>query len=153
DGPPGRLDRRAPLRTTPPRIRAPTTLAVLTMAPLFLTTPPPLPGAREGPPGIRPDAGRQGGATADPYFAPSDMDAQMANVLLIGSDRELTDGRAAALARYFQRRGEADRAVLQAAELARGDATEQRTVRAVLDALGRYERLAGQAMLLDEQSK
>src|SRR5690606_938468 len=62
-------------------------------------------------------------------------------------------GRQDALQRYEQRRAEASRALLQAAELATGDETEERTVRAVLDGLGRYERLASQAILLDEQAQ
>jgi hypothetical protein len=140
------------LRTTPARIRALTAAAVLAVAALFAVTAVAIGNARDGLQVIGHDAGPQVVATGDLYFALSDMDAQVADVLLIGSEPDLGAGRDAALNRYERRRAEANRAVLQAAALAADDVTEQRTVRAVLDGLGRYERLAGQAMLLDEQA-
>jgi hypothetical protein len=151
-GRPRRLTALLRLRTTPAWIRALTIAAVLTTTGLFAVTTVAFQNARDGLQVIGHDAGPQVVATGDLYFALSDMDAQVANVLLIGSERDLRGARKTALDRYEQRRGEADRAVLQAAKLAGEDATEQRTVQAVLDGLGQYERLAGQALLLDAES-
>jgi hypothetical protein len=108
--------------------------------------------ARDGLNAIGHTAGPQVVTTADLYFALSDMDAQVANLLLTGRDAAVGPGRQSMLDRYDQRRSQADRAVLQAAELASGDATEQTTVRTLLDGLGRYERLASRALVLDERS-
>ncbi len=89
-------------------------------------------------------------ATGDLYFALSDMDAQLAAVLLMGREN-LGAGRTKALAVYGQRRSEAHRALLQGSNLARNDPAEQQTARSILDALGRYEQLAGQALQLDQR--
>ncbi|GAA0929661.1 hypothetical protein [Nonomuraea longicatena] len=96
------------------------------------------------------DAGPQVLATAGLYHGLSDMDAQVADVLLMG--REYGDRRAAALARYEQRRAEANQALLKAFELTGDDPAERVTIQSVLDGLGRYEWLAGRAMLLDTQA-
>ncbi|GIH25158.1 hypothetical protein Aph01nite_34680 [Acrocarpospora phusangensis] len=142
---------RAPrLRTVPGRIRAGAGAAVLAVGLLSALMGVALGHAGDGLRAIGHTAGPQVVATADLYFALSDMDAQVATVLLSGA--EGGPGRQAALDRYDQRRAQADSAVLQAADLARGDPTGQLTVRAVLDGLGRYERLAARALLLDEQS-
>jgi hypothetical protein len=90
-------------------------------------------------------------ATGDLYYALSDMDAQLAAVLLMGREQNLGAGRAKALQVYDQRRSEAHRALLQGSNLARNDPAEQQTARSVLDALGRYEQLAGQALQLDQR--
>ncbi|MBB6344454.1 hypothetical protein ACWGH8_35520 [Nonomuraea muscovyensis] len=96
------------------------------------------------------DAGPQVVATAGLYFGLSDMDAQVADALLMG--KEYGERRRAALTRYDQRRAEANAALLKAFELSGDNAAERRTVQSVLDGLGRYERLAGQALLLDARS-
>ncbi|RJL32623.1 hypothetical protein [Bailinhaonella thermotolerans] len=106
--------------------------------------------ARDGLRVIGHDAGPQVVATAGLYLALSDMDGQVALALLAGEERG--ERRRAALARYERRRGEAGQALLRASALAGGDAAERRTVQAVLDGLGRYERLAARALLLDEQA-
>ncbi|WP_433225213.1 hypothetical protein [Microtetraspora malaysiensis] len=139
------------LRTVPGRIRAGAGAAVLAVGLLFALMGVALGHAGDGLRAIGHTAGPQVVATADLYFALSDMDAQVATVLLTGE--EGGPGRQAALDRYDQRRAQADSAVLQAADLAGGDPTGQMTVRAVLDGLGRYERLASRALLLDEQSR
>jgi hypothetical protein len=108
--------------------------------------------ARDGLNVIGHTAGPQVVTTADLYFALSDMDGQVASILLTGNEGGLGPGRQAMLQRYEERRSQAGRAVLEAADLAGDDPTEQATVRAVLDGLGRYERLAARALLLDEQS-
>jgi hypothetical protein len=140
------------LRTVPGRIRAFAAVGVVAVAVLFGAAAFAIGDARDGLRIIGHDAGPQVVATADLYFALSDMDTQVANVLLIGRD-SLGQGRQHALDLYDQRRSEASRAVLQAADLARGDATGQQTVRALLDGLGGYERLAAQALLLNDQAR
>ncbi|GAA1018784.1 hypothetical protein Aple_026100 [Acrocarpospora pleiomorpha] len=139
------------LRTVPGRIRAGAGVAVLAVGLLSALMAVGLGHAEDGLRSIGHTAGPQVVATADLYFALSDMDTQVATVLLAGD--ESGTGRQAALDRYDQRRAQAGSAVLQAADLARGDATGQMTVRAVLDGLGRYERLAARALLLDEQAR
>ncbi|MFI6903215.1 hypothetical protein ACIBKY_18275 [Nonomuraea sp. NPDC050394] len=106
--------------------------------------------AREGLRVIGHDSGPQVVATAGLYLGLSDMDAQVADVLLMGS--EYGERRAAALAQYERRRTEANQALLDAFELADGDPAERLTIQSVLDGLGRYERLAGEALLLNTQS-
>jgi hypothetical protein len=69
----------------------------------------------------------------------------------MGREQNLGAGRAKALQVYDQRRSEAHRALLQGSNLARNDPAEQLTARSMLDALGRYEELAGQALQLDQQ--
>lgn len=140
------------LRTLPGRMRAAALAAVLAVAALFTVTSSFVGDARDGLQVIGHGAGPQVVATSDLYFALSDMDAQLANVLLIGKERNLGIGPAQALNVYEQRRAQADKAVLQASELAGKDPAGQRTVQAVLDGLGRYERLASQALLLDGQA-
>ncbi|ACY95790.1 hypothetical protein Tcur_0185 [Thermomonospora curvata DSM 43183] len=150
-GAPARPRRRLHLRTVPARIRALTAVVLVAVAALFGTASWAIGNARTGLEVIGHDAGPQVMVTGDLFFALSDMDAQVATVLLLGRDHRLGRGRAAALERYEQRRSEANRALLQAAQLAGDDPIERRTVQAVLDGLGRYERLAGQAMQLDQE--
>ncbi|MBA9002402.1 hypothetical protein [Thermomonospora cellulosilytica] len=146
-----RLARRIHLRTVPARIRAMALVSVVAVGALFGAAAWAIGNARDGLETIGHDAGPQVVATGDLFFALNDMDAQVANVLLLGRDHDLGRGRDASLRLYEQRRTEANQALLQAAQLAGDDRTEQRTVRAVLDGLGQYERLAAQAMQLDQQ--
>ncbi|WP_405149736.1 hypothetical protein OG589_15520 [Sphaerisporangium sp. NBC_01403] len=140
------------VRTVPGRIRLFAALAVAAILLLFATVSLAIGHAKDGLNVIGHTAGPQVVATADLYFALSDMDAQVANLLLTGRTAGVGPGRQATLDRYDERRSQADRAVLQAADLASDDATEQVTVRALLDGLGRYEQLAARALVLDEQS-
>jgi hypothetical protein len=133
-------------------IRVLSALAVLLTAALFLLTTTAVGNARESVRVIGHDAGPQVVATADLYFALSDMDAQVANVLLIGREHNLGAGRDRALELYQQRRTEANAALLHATDLTGADPTERETIRDVLDGLGRYERLASEAILLDQQA-
>jgi hypothetical protein len=138
------------LRTTPGRIRALTAVVVLAMAGFYVVANIAVGNARDGLRVIGHDAGPQVLATGDLYFALSDMDSQVADILLAGSGSRLGTGQA--LGRYSQDRATADRAALQAAELSADDPTDQATVRSVLDGLGEYERLASQAMVVDQQA-
>jgi CHASE3 domain sensor protein len=152
--PPARRGRGAArvvrIRTLPGRIRAIAFLSVLAVAAMFTVSWFAVQDARDGLRVIGHDAGPQVVATGDLYFALSDMDAQLAAVLLMGREN-LGAGRAKALQVYAERRSEAHRALLQGSNLARNDPAEQQTARSVLDALGRYEQLAGQALQLDQR--
>ena len=147
------LRRPAPvqIQSVPGRIRVITSITVaaliLLFAALMITTV----SARQGLRLIGHEAGPQVVATANLYFTLSDMDAQVAGVLLMGRDYAVQ--RQQALQRYEQRRTQAGRALLQSFELAGDDPLEQRTIQAVLDGLGRYDRLAGQALLLSADAK
>ena len=83
---------------------------------------------------------------SDLYFALSDLDAQAANVLLVGDS--VPQARTAALATYQQRRTQADADLEQAAADSDGDPRITRE----LDQLGNYEALVAQAFLLDQNS-
>lgn len=145
------ITRLVRIRSVPGRIRALAILAVLAVIGVFAVAGLAVQDARDGLRIIGHDAGPQVVATGDLYFALSDMDAQLATVLLMGREQTLGSGRAQALKLYDQRRSEANRALLQGSRLAGNDPAEQRTAQSVLDALGRYERLAGQALQLDER--
>jgi hypothetical protein len=97
-------------------------------------------------------SGPQVAAASDLYFALNDMDAQVANVLLIGDEQGLGVGRAPALAIYEQRRMQADDDVRQASAIADTGTAGRQALRAVLDGLGRYEALVAEATLLDGQA-
>ena len=87
------------------------------------------------------------------FFSLNDMDAQVANVLLVGGDRALlVGGRSQDLAIYQQDRKTADHDLQQAAVVAGGDASAQQALRSVLDGLGGYETLAADAILTDQQA-
>lgn len=138
-------------RSVPGRIRVVSGVTVASLALLFVALAVGSSTARDGLRIIGRDAGPQVVATAGLYLALSDMDAQVANVLVMGTG--YARQRDEALARYERRRSEANRALLKAFELSGDNPAERRTVESVLDGLGRYERLAGQALLLDERSK
>jgi hypothetical protein len=87
-------------------------------------------------------------AASDLYLALNDMDAQLANVLMVGDERGLGFTRQQALDLYEQRRHQADQDLQRVAAIA-GDPG---TVRNLLDGLGRYEALAARTILLDEQA-
>ncbi|WP_433331526.1 hypothetical protein [Spirillospora sp. CA-294931] len=140
------------LGTITGQIRGYAALALVTLLALLVALGMAIGNARDGVQTIGHDAGPQVVTTGSLYFALSDMDAQVANVLLIGREHQLGVGYDEALRRYERRRTEAGRATVQAAQLAGTDVKRQRTVREVLDGLGRYERLVGEAMLLDRQA-
>ncbi|MDA0565091.1 hypothetical protein LG943_12280 [Streptomonospora sp. S1-112] len=132
------------------RLRLLAALALALVAALFAATHLALERARDGLDVIGHGEGRKVVATADLYFALSDMDAQMANVLLLGAEHDLGAGRDAALERYGDRRADANRALLHAAQLAAGDPVEEQNVWAVMDGMNTYERLVAEARLLND---
>jgi hypothetical protein len=90
-------------------------------------------------------------ATTDLYYRLNDMDAQVANVLLVGRQPGLGINRQQAQAIYEQDRVQADQDLQRAAVVAGSVPSAQQSLRSVLDGLGRYEALAAEAMYLDGQ--
>ena len=80
------------------------------------------------------------------YYAVSDMDAQVGNVLLTGSDPALAADQQQDLALYASDQQHAEQDLQQVAVTAAADPAAQRAVSSVLDALGRDEALAADAI-------
>ncbi|MFD0531554.1 hypothetical protein ACFQ1I_41135 [Kitasatospora arboriphila] len=112
-----------------------------------------LAGARDGIDAIGHRAAPQAVRAADLYFALSDMDAQAANLLLIGADPDYLALRRQTLDIYEQRRTEAGEDLQRAAEAAVGDPAGQRAVQIVIGELGRYEALVARTQLLEDQAQ
>jgi lipopolysaccharide export LptBFGC system permease protein LptF len=91
-------------------------------------------------------------ASTDLYFALNDMDAQLANILLVGNETNLGFTRAQALTIYQQRRQQVSQDLQRAAAAADADPAAAQSIRDILDGLGRYETLAAQMLLLDQQN-
>jgi len=85
-------------------------------------------------------------AASDLYFALNDMDAQLANVLLVGDDTGLGVTRSQALDIFERRRVQGD-ADVQEVAAAVSDPAGARDIRGLLDGLGRYEALAAEVLL------
>lgn len=85
------------------------------------------------------------------YFLVNDMDAQVANVLLTGNDRVLGADRQQDLDIYAKDRRQAEQDLQKITVTTAADPAAQRAVSSVLDALGRYEALASEAILLDQR--
>src|SRR5690606_2601085 len=145
-----RLPQRLRLRTVPARIRAWTSAIVIAVLALFGVAWVAIDDAAVGLRVIGRTDGPQVVATADLYYSLSDMDTQVANILLVG-EQQLGGGREAALRRYEESRAKAGETLLQAADLA-DDEVERRTVQELLNGLSQYERLAARAMLLSDQA-
>lgn len=143
---------RARLRTTPARLWLLTAAAVVAVGGLAVSAGSTLDRARAGMEVLGHDAGPQAMATTELYLALADMDAQTADVLLMGTDHELGSGRESAEERYEESRARANGALLQAASLTEGDTVEEVNVQAVLDGIGEYERSAGEALLLNDEA-
>jgi len=86
------------------------------------------------------------------YFSLNDMDAQVANVLLVGGGTALAADKRQDLAAYASDRATADADLQQAAVTASGSAAAQRELRMVLNGIGQYEALAADALLADQQA-
>jgi hypothetical protein len=141
----------ARLRTTPGRLRAGVALVVLLACGLGLVT---------GTVFAVLDAGFTaiGGHDAPLveqsnalYYAVSDMDAQVGNVLLTGSDPALAADRQQDLALYASDEQHAELDLQQVAVTAAADPAAQRAVSSVLDALGRYQALAAEAIVVNQR--
>jgi hypothetical protein len=86
------------------------------------------------------------------YFSLNDMDAQVANVLLVGGNASLAADRADDLGIYGADRATADQDLQQATVTEAGDAPAQRDLGSVLDRVGQYQALAADALLTSQQS-
>jgi hypothetical protein len=84
------------------------------------------------------------------YFSANDMDAQVANILLVGNDASLAANRAQDVAIYTSDRATADQDLQQATVTDAGDPAAEGELRSVLDRLGQYEALAADAILTDQ---
>ncbi|MCU7821126.1 hypothetical protein [Kitasatospora sp. DSM 101779] len=137
---------------TPRLVRALTALVLTTVLAFAATTATVLTGARDGTDAIGHRSGPQAVRAADLYFALNDMDAQAADLLLLGADPDYTALRRQTLEAYEQRRAQADTDLQGAAEATAADPAGQRAVHTVLGELGHYEALVARAQLLAEQS-
>jgi len=137
---------------TPRLVRALTAICLIALLGLAGTVTSVLVGARNGIDTIGHRAAPQSARAADLYFALSDMDAQAANLLLLGADPDYATLRRQTLDTYEQRRAEAGTDLQRAAEAAAADPAGQRAVQQVLGELGRYEALVARTQLLAEQA-
>jgi hypothetical protein len=85
------------------------------------------------------------------YYAVNDMDAQVGNVLLTGSDPALAADQWQDLALYASDEQHAEQDLQQVAVTAAADPAAQRAVSSMLDALGRYEALAADAIVVNQR--
>jgi hypothetical protein len=92
-------------------------------------------------------------ATAGLYFALNDMDAQVANVLLVGGDAGLAANRLRDLASYAADRATADRDIQQATLAEADNAAAEQQLVVVLGRIGQYEALAADALLASQQTR
>jgi hypothetical protein len=143
----GRL-RAAGYWTTPRRVRAITAAVLAALLLMIGLTASLLTGARDSVDAIGHHTAPQAERAADLYFALSDMDAQAANLLLVGADPQDADKRKAVHDTYEQRRGQADSDLEQATEAVGGSASARKAAQGELDALGQYEALVAR---MDEQ--
>ncbi|WAE73176.1 hypothetical protein OUQ99_29160 [Streptomonospora nanhaiensis] len=165
------------LRTTPARVWLLTVVCLVSVAGLFGSATLTLNQAREGLDVVGHGAGPQAMTTTDLYLALADMDAQLADILLMGTDHGLGSGRDEAVERYEESRSRANEALLQAASLIEDNAeeggageaatgedgagegrAEERSVQeldlqAVLDGMGEYEQLATDARLRNDEAQ
>ncbi|MFE1167912.1 hypothetical protein [Nocardiopsis sp. NPDC058789] len=157
---------RVSARTTPARVWALTLLCVVTVAGLFGSASVTLNQAREGLAVLGDGAGQQALNTTGLYLNLAAMDASVADMLLMGTDRDLGSGREAAQRRYDLNRERADEVLLEVVSLTGGedpregaveehtgdDAGEgaadngQRNVHALLSNLGAYHQEAERAL-------
>jgi hypothetical protein len=94
-------------------------------------------------------AASQASTTADLYFEVSEMDADVANALLVGRATDLGTTTAQATADYERHRVGVDGDLQTTVEVASQDVTVQHALRTVIDGLGRYEALTADALQLD----
>ncbi|OIV37722.1 hypothetical protein BIV57_09070 [Mangrovactinospora gilvigrisea] len=105
----------------------------------------------------RADVNRMGGTdgpqveeAAGIYLAINDMDAQVANMLMLGADRTFAAERADDQRRYRAARSVLDSDLQQAADHGGGNTAAARAVVRVLDGSGDYQAAAARALQLDD---
>jgi hypothetical protein len=160
--PPRHRGRRAPvvpavarvarMATTPERVRVLAAAAIGVTVALAAVTAVVFASVAGGLQVIGHQAAPEVAATTDLYFHLNDMDAQVANVLLVGDQHGLGIDRQQALSIYAQDRARADQALQQAAGVAGTSPPAGRALRSVLNGLGSYEALAAQAIYIDGQN-
>ncbi|MGC0315667.1 hypothetical protein QBC98_004156 [Kitasatospora acidiphila] len=134
--------------TTPRRVRALTAAVLAALLLMIGLTASLLTGARDSVDEIGHRTAPQAERAADLYFALGDMDAQAANLLLVGADSQHAGQRDGVHHTYEQRRAQADSDLEQATEAVGGSAAARQAARTELDALGQYEGLVAR---MDEQ--
>jgi len=137
---------------TPRVVRALTGICLTALLGFGAATTAVLTGARDGIDEIGHRSAPQAVRAADLYFALNDMDAQAANLLLLGADPDYATLHRQTLDTYEQRRAQADTDLQRAAEAAADDPTGQRAVQTVIGELGHYEALVARAQLLEDQA-
>jgi hypothetical protein len=141
----------AGLRTTPGRLRAGVALVVLLACALGLLTGMVFAALDSGFTAIGDHDAPLVEQSNALYYAVSDMDAQVGNVLLTGSDPALAADQQRDLALYSSDQQDAEQDLQQVAVTAAADPAAQRAVSSVLDALGRYEALAADAIVVNQR--
>jgi hypothetical protein len=91
-------------------------------------------------------------ATTGLYFSLNDMDAQVANVLLVGGDTALAANRTQDLATYASDRATADADLQQAMISEASNPAAEQELGLVSNRIGQYEALAADAMLTGQQA-
>jgi hypothetical protein len=147
----GTAARAAVLRTTPSALRAGTAAAIAAAALLAAVIAVAFSEVAAGLSAIGDTDAPEVTAATGLYFSLNDMDAQVANMLLAGTDPALAAGRPQYLAAYDRDRETAYADLQQAAVTAAGNAAAERQIRAVLIRTGQYESLAADALLVDQQ--
>jgi hypothetical protein len=94
-------------------------------------------------------AAPQASTTADLYFEVSEMDADVANDLLVGGAQNLGTTTARIATDYEKHRRAADADLQTTVEVANQSQDVQSALRAVIDGLGQYEALAADALQLE----
>ncbi len=138
-------------RTTPGRIRAAAAACLATAVVLAVVISVSFSGVAGGLSAIGGTDAPQVTASTGLYFSLSDMDAQVANVLLAGTDPALSGHRPQYLATYASDRQTAYADLQQAAVTAAGNAAAERQLQSVLVNVGKYEALAADVLLADQQ--
>jgi hypothetical protein len=85
------------------------------------------------------------------YFTLNDMDAQLANQLMFGTNPELADDRSTAARVYNQRRSQAGVYLRDLSVAAQGDPVAESSVAQAIADFGKYEEGASHALLLGKQ--
>ena len=130
-------------RTTPDRVRGMTVITLLATVALGLVASVAFGGIAVGLRLIGQQSDPEVIATTDLYYALNDMDAQVANVLLVGRSAGLGIHPAQALALYEQAACRRTRICSSRPSWPRPTPAPSRRCAQVLDGLGRYEALAG----------
>jgi hypothetical protein len=142
----GLLDR---LRTTPGRIRVGVAFILLTAIGLGIAIAAVFGGLNSGFTAIGSHDAPLVEQSNALYQSANDMDAQVANVLLTGNDPSLAGDRSQDQSIYASDLADAEKDLQQITVAAAADPAAQRAVSQVMNALGRYETLAADAILVN----